>query len=143
MASQLSRCIPAALFALSLPIAVHAAALDSAAKKQTDTATVHAGMALGATELKMAHAHLHHVINCLVGPAGKGFDAKAEDPCKGMGQGAIADAKGDAKAEMHLHTALKEAEKGLKTTTLAAAHADAQQTMKTLQGADAGANGSG
>jgi hypothetical protein len=135
MASQLSRCIPAALFALSLPIAAHAAALDGAAKKQTDTAIAHAGMAMAATDVKTAHAHFHHVINCLVGPAGKGFDAKAEDPCKGMGAGAIADAKGDVKAEMHLHSALKEAQKGLKTSTLAAAHADAKEAMTTLQAA--------
>lgn len=137
MASQLSRCIPAALLALALPLAAQAAALGGAAKTQTDTAAVHAGMALGATDLKTAHAHLHHVVNCLVGPAGKGFDAKAEDPCKGMGAGAISDAKGNAKAESQLRSALKEARKGLAATTLAAAHADAQQAMKTLQGADA------
>ena len=137
MASQLSRCIPAVLIALALPLAVQAAALGGAAKTQADTAAAHAGMALGASDLKTAHAHLHHVVNCLVGPAGKGFDAQAGNPCKGMGAGAIADAKGDAMAEKQLHSALQEARQGLATTALAAAHADAQQAMKTLQGADA------
>ena len=50
------RCIPTALFALSPPIAVHATVLDGAAKKQTDTAATHAGMALCASELMMARA---------------------------------------------------------------------------------------
>lgn len=137
MASQLSRCIPAALLALALPLVVQAAALDGAAKTQTDTAAAHAGMALGATDLKTAHAHLHHVVNCLVGPAGKGFDAQAEDPCKGMGQGAITDAKGNTHAVAALRKALKQAEQGLKANTLTATHADAQHAMKTLQGAGA------
>jgi len=90
-------------------------------------------MALGATDLKTAHMHLHHVINCLVGPSGKGFDAQEEDPCKGQGQGAIVDAKGDAASESKLHAALTEAEHGVKTTTLDGAHAGAQQILTTLQ----------
>jgi hypothetical protein len=54
-----------------------------------------------------------------------------------MGQGAIVDAMGNAQAETDLHGALQQAEMGLKTTTLMAAHADAQQVMKTLQSAAA------
>ncbi|TAM15789.1 MAG: hypothetical protein EPN68_17120 [Rhodanobacter sp.] len=81
----------------------------------------------------MTHTHLHHVVNCLVGPDGKGFDAKAGDPCKGMGQGAIVDAKGDAAAEATLHTALSQARQGLKATTLDGAHADAKKAFATLQ----------
>ena len=90
-------------------------------------------MALGAMDLATAHMHLHHVVNCLVGPSGKGFDAKAEDPCKGMGHGAIVDAKGDTAIEARLHTALSQAEQGLKADTLDAAHADARKAMETLQ----------
>jgi hypothetical protein len=106
---------------------------DTAVSKQIGTASAHAGMALGATDLKTAHTHLHHVINCLVGPSGKGFDAQEADPCKGQGQGAIVDAKGDAASESKLHTALTQAEHGLKSTTLDGAHADAQQVLTTLQ----------
>ncbi len=29
---------------------------------------------------------LHHVINCLVGPRGRGFDAAVGNPCKGVGK---------------------------------------------------------
>jgi hypothetical protein len=133
MAKNSTRYLPMLLLALALPIAAQAADADSAASKQASTATAHAGMALGAADLKMAHTHLHHVVNCLVGPAGKGFDAQAGDPCKGTGNGAIVDAKGDAATESRLHAALSEAEQGLKTTTLDSAHADAQKVLNTLQ----------
>jgi hypothetical protein len=137
MTCKLAQRISTVLLVLALPIAAQAAGLGGAALKQTDTAIAHAGMALGAKELKIAHMHLHHVINCLVGPKGKGFNMHYLDPCKGMGQGAIVDAMGNAQAETDLHGALRQAEMGLKTTTLTAAHADAQQVMKTLQSAAA------
>ena len=125
--------LPALLLALALPVAAQTAGANGAASKQITTAGAHAGMAMGAADLATTHAHLHHVVNCLVGPSGKGFDAKAEDPCKGMGQGAIVDAKGDAAVEARLHTALGHAEQGLKATTLDAAHADAKKAMESLQ----------
>jgi hypothetical protein len=125
--------LPALLLALALPVAAQTAGANGAASKQIATAGAHAGMAMGAADLATTHAHLHHVVNCLVGPSGKGFDAKAEDPCKGMGQGAIVDAKGDAAVEARLHTALGHAEQGLEATTLDAAHADAKKAMESLQ----------
>ena len=125
--------LPALLLALALPVAAQTAGANGAASKQITTAGAHAGMAMGAADLATTHAHLHHVVNCLVGPSGKGFDAKAEDPCKGMGQGAIVDAKGDAAVEARLHTALGHAEQGLEATTLDAAHADAKKAMESLQ----------
>lgn len=127
--------LPALLLALALPMAAQAADADAdgAAAKQVATAVAHAGMAMGATDLTTAHTHLHHVVNCLVGMSGKGFDAKVEDPCKGMGQGAIADSKGDVAEVDRLNAAVGQAEQGLKTTTLDAAHADAKQVMDTLQ----------
>jgi hypothetical protein len=133
MTKKLTRWLPTLLLAIALPMVAQAADSDSAVSKQVATASAHAGMALGAADLKLAHTHLHHVVNCLVGPSGKGFDAQEEDPCKGMGQGAIVDAKGDTASESKLHAALAQAEHGLKTTTLDGAHADAQQVMTTLQ----------
>lgn len=133
MRKNLARFVPALLLACALPMAVQAADANTAASRQVATATAHAGMALGASDLKMVHAHLQHVVNCLVGPSGKGFDAKAANPCKGEGQGAIVDAKGDALTEARLHTALGEAEQGLKAATLDSAHADAQKVLSTLQ----------
>jgi hypothetical protein len=134
MAKKLIRCLPALLLAIAVPMAAQAADSGSAVPKQVGTASAHAGMALGAADLKMAQTHLHHVINCLVGPAGEGFDAKAGNPCKGQGQGALVDAKGDTATETRLHAALAQAEQGVKATTLDGAHAGAQQAMTTLQG---------
>lgn len=135
MTKRSTRILPALLLAVALPMAVQAAdaGADGAASKQVATAVAHAGMAMGATDLATADAHLHHVVNCLVGPAGKGFDAKAEDPCKGMGQGAIPDSKGDIAEVDRLNAAVGQAEHGLKATTLDAAHAAAKQVMETLQ----------
>jgi len=133
MAKKFIWWLPTLLLAVALPMVAQAADADNAVSKQVGTASAHAGMALGATDLKTAHMHLHHVINCLVGPSGKGFDAQEEDPCKGQGQGAIVDAKGDAASESKLHAALTEAEHGVKTTTLDGAHAGAQQILTTLQ----------
>lgn len=133
MTKRLHPVLPCLLLVLALPLAAWAADPHSAASKQIATAAAHAGMAMGAADLATAHAHLHHVVNCLVGPSGKGFDAKAGDPCKGMGHGAIADAKGDTATVDRLHVALGQAERGLKEGKLDAAHADAKQVMETLQ----------
>lgn len=133
MTKQFTCCLPVFLLAVALPMGAWAAGSSSAVSKQVATADAHAGMALGASSLKMAHTHLHHVVNCLVGATGEGFDAKAGNPCKGMGQGAIVDAKGDAATEATLHTALTQAKQGLEATTLDAAHADAKQAFATLQ----------
>lgn len=133
MAKNLTRCLPALLLAFALPVAAQTADSNGAVSKQASTAAAHAGMALGAGDLQMAHTHLHHVVNCLVGASGDGFDAKAGNPCEGMGQGAIADAKGDAATASRLQEALGQAQKGIQTSTLDEAHADARAVMATLQ----------
>ena len=133
MTKSFARYLPALALALVLPMAAHAADTNAAAAKQAATASAHAGMALGAADLKMTRVHLHHVVNCLVGPSGTGFEAKAGNPCKDQGQGAIVDAKGDAATEARLTEALTEAQQGLQATTLESAHADAQKAMTTLQ----------
>lgn len=133
MGKTITRYLPAFLLACVMPLTASAVDMNAALSKPVATAAAHAGMALGASDLQMAHTHLHHVVNCLVGPAGKGFNAEAGNPCKDMGQGAIIDAKGDAATEARLHTALAAAEQGLKTTTLESAHADAKKAMTILQ----------
>jgi hypothetical protein len=133
MRKNLVHFLPAFLLVCAMPMAVQAAEGNGAASKEVATASAHAGMALGASDLKMAHTHLHHVINCLVGPSGHGFDGSAGNPCKDMGHGAIVDAKGKAHTESSLHTALREAKAGVKAKTLDGAHADAQKVLNTLQ----------
>ncbi len=52
------------------------------------TAAQHAGLAAAAGDIAGAHRHLHHTLNCLIGPDGEGFDAAAGNPCRDAG-GAI------------------------------------------------------
>jgi len=113
------------VFAAALPLAAHAHP-GNAATKEASTAAAHAG-------LKMAKAHLQHVVNCLVGPSGDGYDAQAENPCKGMGQGAIVDAKGDAARQSRLQAAAAQARQGVNASTVDEAHASAQKVMSSLQ----------
>jgi hypothetical protein len=103
------------------------------AKDEISTAHAHAVMAQSATSIAMAHTHLQHVINCLVGPNGAGFDAKAENPCKGQGNGAIPDAAGDHAPHAKLQSALADAQAGLKSQSLAAVHQDAGKAAAGLQ----------
>src|SRR5438105_14328428 len=51
-------------------------------------AAQHAGLAAGAANMNVVRTHLHHVLNCLVGPGGDGFDAMPGNPCA-MAGGAI------------------------------------------------------
>jgi hypothetical protein len=84
----------AALVAGAMAVFAHPASAGDF-KQQTATAAAHAGMAAAATEPGMAKGHMQHVINCLVGPAGDGFDPAQANPCKDQGFGALPDAPMD------------------------------------------------
>jgi hypothetical protein len=88
-----------------------APALAGDAKQQVATAAAHAGMAAAAAEDKMVRGHLQHVVNCLVGPAGEGYDSAQANPCKDQGFGAIQDAAMDKMPA--LQAALKMARDGI------------------------------
>jgi hypothetical protein len=105
---------------------------QSGAATEASTAHTHAALAQSATTVAMTHLHLHHVINCLVGASGAGFDAAAGDPCKGQGNGALKDASSDAALEAKLKTALADARSGLKSNSLATAHEDAGKAATAL-----------
>jgi hypothetical protein len=107
--------ISTALLAAASP----ASAADAA--KELATAEAHAGYAAAATDLKMAQAHLHHVVNCMVGPKGRGFDETQANPCKDQGGGVMVDYKGDKAKRATLQKALDTARAGLKAADLAAA----------------------
>jgi len=115
--------------------ALTAVALSSGGPARADeaqevtTAGQHAGMAAGSADIKMVHLHLHHVVNCLVGPAGDGFDKDAGNPCDGKGNGAIADA-GD-KAGPLKEIAMR-AEEGIKSDDLATAKKIAGEVQMML-----------
>ncbi len=57
------------------------------------TAITHAGFAQKYDTMKEVTLHLHHVVNCLVGPNDKLFDAGAGNPCQGQGNGILSDIK--------------------------------------------------
>ena len=102
------------------------------AAKEIATATDHAGYAAEATVLKTTYTHLHHVINCLVGPKDADFDAKEANPCAAMGDGAIPDTS-NAATKMALSSAVAKAKAGLAATDLAKAKADALTVQEMLK----------
>lgn len=79
-----------------IPVAAHAQA------QAVSTAANHAGLAANAADLNGVRTHLRHVLNCLVGPNGEGFDASAGNPC-GANAGAIPQTS-DAAARARLET---------------------------------------
>lgn len=114
----------------------HPAFASANAHKEISTAITHAGYAEKVGDVNKVHLHLHHVINCLVGTKGVGFDAKAGDPCLGMGNGAIRDFKADKVRRDMLQQALENAHYGLMTSRLRIAHDAADLADKDLKQAE-------
>lgn len=67
-------------------------------------AVQHAGLAANSDDIGGVQRHLHHVLNCLVGPDGEGFDASAGNPCANAG-GAIPQTADAAMREKLMHVA--------------------------------------
>lgn len=75
------------------------------------TAANHARLAAGAADINAVHMHLHHVLNCLVGPGGEGFDAMPGNPC--AGSGAAIPQTADAGTKAKLENAAAQARAGI------------------------------
>ena len=105
------------------------------ASSETVTAGTHAGLAANAGDLDGVHTHLHHTLNCLVGPGGNGFDAKALNPCAQSGHGAIPDTA-DAAKKATLESAAAKARQGLASNDLKAAQKDATDAGDLLKKAE-------
>ena len=118
-----------ALLAACAAFAATPALADAAA--ELNIAKNHAGMAAKAADLKTTQMHLHHAVNCLVGPAGKGFDAAAGNPCGKAGAGAIPDST-DAAMKAKLQTIADSAAPGLTTSDIATAQKTAQATADAI-----------
>ncbi len=112
---------------VAAPLAAHADAADEVA-----TAAQHAGFSSKATSLTVAHMHLHHTLNCLVGPAGRGFDAKQANPCSSQGNGAIPDTS-DAAAKKTLSRIAYRTRQALASKDLATVTKDAARIQTELQ----------
>jgi hypothetical protein len=113
---------------VALPVCAQAGdpALEAA------TAGQHAGLAAQGTSIEQVHMHLHHTVNCLVGPKGQGFDAKEANPCQKLGDGAIPDTT-DQALKPKLAAALAKAEAGLKSDDLTAAKRAASEAQAALK----------
>lgn len=103
------------------------------AASEISTAAQHAQFSSQATSIKVAHAHLHHALNCLVGPKGHGFDSKAMDPCKGQGDGAIADTS-DPATKKSLERIAARARAALRSDDLDTVKKDADRIQSELAG---------
>lgn len=75
------------------------------------TAIQHAEYSSKGTTLKEVQLHLHHVLNCLEGKAGKDFDASFGNPCQG--EGALDDLKKDTANWMRAENAKTLAKVGI------------------------------
>ena len=125
-----SASLAAASFALAIGFSSQALAGDAA--KEASTAGMHAGLAATQSSIDAVHMHLHHAVNCLVGPKGQGYDAGQANPCAKDGDGAIPDTK-DSAAKAKYEKAAADAEAGIKATDLAAAQKAASETAAALK----------
>ena len=95
------------------------------------TAAQHAGLAANAADIAVVHRHLHHVLNCLVGPDGAGFDAAPGNPCSAAG-GAIPQTA-DAAMKTKLETAATRVRGGIANQSLDAAKKVAMDVQAMLK----------
>jgi hypothetical protein len=96
------------------------------------TAGQHAGLAAQGASIEQVHMHLHHTVNCLVGPKGQGFDATPGNPCQKLGNGAIPDTT-DQASKAKLTAALAKAQAGLKSDDMTAARKAGTEAQAALK----------
>ena len=120
------------LVGIIIVAALPTSALAADPAQEAATGAVHAGLAAQATTIEQVHMHLHHTVNCLVGPKGQGFDAKEANPCQKLGNGAIPDTT-DSATKAKLTTALASAQAGLKSEDLSAAKKSASEAQAALK----------
>ncbi|MGH8402139.1 MAG: hypothetical protein ACRESO_01855 [Gammaproteobacteria bacterium] len=106
---------------------------SESADQEITTAMTHAQMATDAADVATATMHFHHVINCLVGPKSKLFDAAVGNPCKDMGKGALNDVGKKSAEHVKLSHALAIAEQALQAKKLEATQQYATRIAKVLK----------
>jgi hypothetical protein len=95
------------------------------------TVVQHLGLAADAADINAVHRHLHHVLNCLVGPDGDGFDAAPGNPCAAAG-GAIPQTA-DAAMKMKLEMAATQVRDGSANANIEAAKKVATDVQAMLR----------
>ncbi|MDN5874674.1 MAG: hypothetical protein L0H29_09885 [Sinobacteraceae bacterium] len=106
------------------------------ARQGVSNAKIHASVAARIDTLSGVHLHLHHVLNCLVGPHGKLYSAKAEAlsayHCDQIPDGAADDPHASAKVRKLANAAVHEALAGIHAENVQAGHRDATHVIQTL-----------
>jgi len=104
--------------------------------EQLKTAQTHATFAAQSESIAGVRDHLAHVVNCLQGSRGADFNARADNPCQGQGNGILPDltARGAqaAKALSSARGANATALEALKIATLVQAKAGATKVATLL-----------
>jgi len=111
-----------------------ASALAADVGSEISNAAAHAGLAAQAADINGVHTHMHHALNCLVGPQGDGFDAKQMNPCAQSGTGAIPDEM-DQMKKTKLMAARDDLTKGIAEVNLTAAKANASAAQAAIESA--------
>jgi hypothetical protein len=115
----------------SLAMAGFASAATPQLDKEVAAAATHAGLAAESEDIAGVRTHLHHTVNCLVGPKGDDFAPKEMNPCSALGNGAIPDSS-DKGTTIALRAALDSANSGIAEDDLAKAKADATAVKSML-----------
>lgn len=126
-----SSIVAASAAALGFALLAAPASAEPQPTKEIEAAAKHAGFAAGSGDIDGVRTHLHHAVNCLVGPEGEGFAPKEMNPCKALGNGAIPDTN-DTVKKSSLEAALERANAGLAADDLADAKAEAIKTQALL-----------
>jgi hypothetical protein len=113
-------------------IALPSATLAADPAQEAAIGAVHAGLAAQAATIEQVHTHLHHTVNCLVGPKGQGFDANEANPCQKLGDGAIPDTA-DSATKAKLIAAFAKAQAGLQSDELTMAKKAAAEAQAALK----------
>ena len=130
--SRLTAHLSLAGIVTGLLTALPASAQGADPAQEAATGATHAGLAAQAATIQQVHMHLHHTVNCLVGPKGQGFDDKEANPCQKLGNGAIPDTT-DSAMKAKLTAALAKAQGGLKSDDLTAAKKAATEAQAALK----------
>ncbi len=121
----------ASLMALGALAALSSGAALAKAPKAAMTAEEHAELATKGDDVASVHRHLHHVLNCLVGEKGAGFDAAMGNPC--ANEGAAIPQTSDRKMKMKYEKAATEARTGIANDDFEAAKKAAMEVEKELK----------
>lgn len=120
--------LPIAGFVTGIAAFAPSAALaDAAAAKAT--AATHAGLAASQDAIGGVRTHLHHTLNCLVGPEGEGFDDSVGNPCAREGSYAIPET-----ADMEMKESLEELAEKVRMTIASDDLMAAKETATEVQG---------